>query len=104
MTFEETAKIATLIQQVRDIKEDTLEIKRHLEEQSNKIEDTILAVETSRIISKHAQDKADAACIQSQKSIEYFYILEKRFLMLIAFMIGSGVLAGAGFGIANILG
>jgi len=102
MTKAETIQIATLIQQVKDIKEDTAQIIKHQEGQESKILDTIRATEAAKVIAKAAKEKADEVCTSiedykksNDKKVNNMYLFA-------AFLIGAGVLSG--LGISSLMG
>lgn len=103
MTKQETVQLVTLIEQVRNIKEDTDKIIKHQEYQNGKLAEATLAIEKAREIAASADVKAEEAK-KGNKELnkdftEYKECNDKkvnRLYLLAAFALGTGFLSGIG--------
>jgi hypothetical protein len=59
MTKDETIKLATLIQQVKDVKDDTASINKHLSTLNGAVSETVVKLAKAEEIAKQACEKSN---------------------------------------------
>ena len=102
MTKAETTQIATLIQQFKDIKDDTTTIITHQQYQNGKLAEASLAIEKAREIAKSAECKASTACTEIDDYKKENDKKVNRLYLLAAFLTGAGFLSG--YGLSSLIG